>query len=166
VSDVLDPALLPAGLEIPTEDWHQTPVRVRLVLLTLLQRLETLEARLTQNSSNSSRPPSTDAPATKHQRRQPAAERRQPGGTRGHSGHPQVLWEPTATGALCPERCACGHRQLVELPPYYTHQVIELPVIRPNVTHWLLHQGQCPSCGTLCTATVPAGHVSGYGPRG
>lgn len=42
-------------ITIPTEDWHQTPLSVRLVLLTLLKRLEVLEARLTQNSSNSSR---------------------------------------------------------------------------------------------------------------
>ena len=43
---------------------------------------------------------------------------------------------------------------LMELTPYHTHQVIELPVIRPDVTHWLLHQGQCLSCGKLCKATV------------
>ena len=99
----LDPAPLPEGLGIPTEDWHQTPVSVRLVMLTLLKRLEALEARLTQNSSNASRPPSTDAPAPKRQRRRPAAERRQPGGKRGHPGQPQVLLAPTATVALFPE---------------------------------------------------------------
>ena len=53
----------------------------------------------------------------------------------------------------------------VELTPYHTHQVIELPVIRPEVTHWVLHQGRCLSCGQLCKATVPADHASGYGPR-
>jgi transposase len=165
VSDGLDPAPMPEGLGIPVEEWHQTPVSVRLVVLTLLKRLTTLEARLNQNSSNSSRPPSTDAPATKRQRRRPAVERRKPGGKHGHPGHPQVLLEPTATVALFPEGCACGHREVVELTPYHTHQVIELPVIRPDVTHWLLHQGQCLSCGKLCKATVPADQGSGYGPR-
>jgi transposase len=115
--------------------------------------------------NNSSRPPSTDAPSTKRQRRRLAAERRKPGGKRGHPGHPQVLLEPTATVALFPKGCDCGHRGLVELTPYHTHQVIELPCIRPDVTHWLLHQGQCPSCGKLCEATVPPDQVSGYGPR-
>ena len=43
-------------------------------------------------------------------------------------------------------------------------KVIELLVIRPDVTHWLLHQGRCRSCGTLCKATVPVDQVSGYGP--
>jgi transposase len=53
----------------------------------------------------------------------------------------------------------------VERTPSHTHQVIELPVIRPDVTHWLLHQGQCRSCGTFCKATDPVDQVSGYGPR-
>ena len=103
VSDVLDPAPLPEGLGIPAEDWYRTPVSVRLVVLTLLKRLETLEARLQQNSANSSRPPFTDTPSTKRQRRIPAAERRKPGGKRGHLGHPQVLLDPTTTIALLPE---------------------------------------------------------------
>ena len=55
--------------------------------------------------------------------------------------------------------------RFAELTPYHTHQVIELPVIRPEVTHWLLHQGQCLSCGTLCKASLPAEQGSGYGPR-
>ena len=117
MSDVLDPAPLPEGLGIPAEEWHQTPLSVRLVVLTLLKRVEALEARLHQNSSNSSRPPSTDAPATKRQRRLHAAERRKPGGKPGHRGHPQVLLEPTATVALLPAACACGHREFSDGDP-------------------------------------------------
>jgi transposase len=49
--------------------------------------------------------------------------------------------------------------------PYHTHQVLELPVMRPEVTHWMLHQGWCRSCGKLCKATRPVEHGSGYGPR-
>ena len=91
MSDGLDPAPLPEGLGIPPEDWHQTPLSVRLVVLTLLKRLEALETRLKQDSSNSNRPPSTDSPSTKRQRRMTAATRRKPGGKPGHPGHPQVL---------------------------------------------------------------------------
>jgi hypothetical protein len=36
-----------------------------------------------------------------------------------------------------PERCACGEPGFAELLSYHTHQVIELPVIRPTVTHWM-----------------------------
>ena len=74
MSDGLDPTSLPDGLDIAAEDWQQTPHSVRLVVLTLFKRLAVLEARVNQNSSNSSRPPSTDAPAKKRQRRMKAAE--------------------------------------------------------------------------------------------
>ena len=165
MSDRRDPVPLPAGLDIPAEDWQQTPLSVRLVVCTLLQRLDALEARLHQDSSNSSRPPSTDAPAKKRQKRTNTAERRKPGAKPGHPGHSQVLLEPTATVSLFPDACVCGRQALGELTRYHTHQVIELPVIRPDVTHWLLYQGQCLSCGTLCKASLPSEHASGYGPR-
>lgn len=165
MSDVLDPMPPPEGLGIPVEDWQQTPLSVRLVVLALLKRLEALEARLHQNSSNSSRPPSTDAPSTKRQRRTQAVERRKAGAKPGHPGHQQMLLEPTATVVLFPDTCACGQSGFANLRPYHTHQVIELPVIRPEVTHWMLHQGQCRSCGSLCKATIPLEHGSGYGPR-
>ena len=161
---LLDPVPLPDGLGIPAEDWHQTPTSVRHQVLSLLKRVDTLEARLNQNSSNSSRPPSTDSPAKKRQRRTQAAEQRKPGGKLGHPGHQRVLTEPTATMAVFPEACACGHPGFADLMPYYTHQVMELPVIRPEVTHWMLHQGWCLSCGKLCKATVPLDQASGYGP--
>jgi hypothetical protein len=69
VSHALDPTPLPEGLGIPADDGHQTPGSVRLVLLTLLKRLATLPARWHQHASHASRPPATDAPTTKHQRR-------------------------------------------------------------------------------------------------
>ena len=161
MSDGRDLAPLPEGRSIPVEDWHQTPLRVRLVVLTLLKRLAALESRLHQDSSNSSRPPSTDAPATKRQRRTKAAERRKAGAKPGHLGHQQVLLEPTATVVLFPDVCACGQSVFADLTPYHTPPVIELPVIRPEVTHWQLHQGWCLACGRRCKATIPAEHGSG-----
>jgi len=51
------------------------------------------------------------------------------------------------------------------MPPYYTHQVIELPPITMAVTHWVLHQSWCPACEGWTQAQVPPEHASGYGPR-
>ena len=121
---LLDPAPLPEGLGIPAEDWHQTPTSVQHHFLSLLKRVETLEARCNQDSSNSSRPPSTDAPAKKRRRRVPAAERRKPGAKPGHPGHHQVLLEPTASVSLLPEACACGHQGFSDITLCHTHQVI------------------------------------------
>src|SRR5437660_11892360 len=95
----------PEGLRLPVEDWHQTPRSARLVVLTLLKRLEALEARLHQHSSNASRPPSTDAPSIRRQRRTKAVERRKAGAKPGHAGHQQMLMEPTASVPLFPDTC-------------------------------------------------------------
>jgi transposase len=160
---IFSPFLMDWG--IPAEDWQQTPTSVRQQFLSLLKQVEALEARFNQNSSNSSRPPSTDSPAKKRQRRTQAAERRKPGAKRGHPGHHQVLLEPTTSVLRFPEVCACGHRRFSEVTRYHTHQVIELPVIRPEVTHWMLHQGWCLSCGKLYKASLPSEQASGYGPR-
>ena len=165
MSDGLDPVPLPEGLGIPTQDWQQTPTSVQHQFLCLLKRVDALEARLNRDSSNSSRPPSTDAASQKRQRRTPATERRKPGAKPGHPGHPQARLDPTITMPLFPERCSCGQLGCAELLPYHTHQVIALPVIRPTVTHWMLHQGRCLSCGTLCKASLPVDQASGYSPR-
>ena len=155
MSDGLDPTSLPEGRGIPAKDWQQTPPSVRHQFLSLFQRVAALEARLNRDSSNSSRPPSTDAPSTKRYRRMKATDHRRPGGQHGHPGHAQVLLAPTATVTLFPDACACGHRGFEAPTAYHTHQVIEFPVMHPEGTHWLLHQGRCLSCGTLCKALLP-----------
>src|SRR5262249_60047249 len=64
-----------------------------------------------------------------------------------------------------PERCACGNTTLALLTPYHTHQVIELPPLTMEVTHWVLYRGWCPVCGCWTQGHIPPEHVSGYGPR-
>lgn len=76
-----------------------------------------------------------------------------------------MLWEPTAIVALCPETCAGGYPRVADVVPSHPPQGLELPVIRPEVTHGLRHPGRCLSCGTLCKAPMPAAPVSGYEPR-
>ena len=89
----------------------------------------------------------------------------QSGGKPGHPGHRQVLLPPTTVHELRPERCACGNTTFALTTPYHTHQVLELPPIAMEVTHWVLHQGWCPDCGRWSKAQVPAEHATGYGPR-
>src|SRR5712692_426210 len=93
------------------QDWEQTPLAVQAYVRTLrdeveqLQdRVETLEARLQQNSTTSSRPPSSDSPYKKPRQRTTAAPPRKAGGKPGHAGHRQVLLPPTAVHELTPER--------------------------------------------------------------
>lgn len=149
---------LPPKAGIPVSDWQRTPTTVQGEFLSLLKRVDALEARLNCDSSNSNRPPSTDSAAKKR-------ERRKPGAKPGRPGHRQVLLEPTTTISLFPEPCGCGHSSVSNLTTYQTHQAIELPVIRPVVTHWRLHQGQCGACGKLHKASLPPDQTTGFGPR-
>ena len=152
------------------QDWEQTPLAVQAYVrilhdeaAQLHDRVETLEARLTQNSTTSSRPPSSDSPYKKPRLRTTAATPRKAGGKPGHPGHRQVLLPPMAVHDLRPERCACGNTTFSLTKPFYTHQVIELPPIAMEVTHFVLHHGWCAVCGTWNTAQVPAEHAPGMG---
>jgi Family of unknown function (DUF6444) len=48
------------GIKVPAADWEATPESIKLVLMALLQRIEALEEKLSQNSRNSSIPLSKD----------------------------------------------------------------------------------------------------------
>src|SRR5262244_353084 len=91
------------------QDWEQTPPAVQAYVRTLSDavaqqhdRMETLEARLTQNSTTSSKPPSSDSPYKKPRRHTTAPTPRTPGGKPGHQGHRQVLLPPTTVRELTP----------------------------------------------------------------
>jgi transposase len=85
-----------------SQDWEQTPPAVQAYLRTvrdelyqLQDRVKTLEARLTQNSTTSSRPPSSDSPYKKPRRRTTSTMPGKAGGKPGHPGHRQVLLPPS-----------------------------------------------------------------------
>jgi transposase len=154
------------------QDWEQTPPAVQAYLRTmrdalgqLQDRVETLEARLTQHSTTSSQPPSADSPYKRPRRRTTSTTPRKAGGKPGHQGHRQELLAPTRVVEVRPGPCVCGNTIFAGTSLYYTHQVIELPPIVMEVTHWVLHQGWCQTCGRWSQAHVPAEQASGYGPR-
>ena len=151
-------------------DWEQTPPVVQAHLLSLQTRLDqlqrqidTLQGRLNTTSNTSSKPPSSDSPFKKKRKCRKSLGKR--GAQQGHPGAGPTLLAPTAVQHIYPASCACGHGGLVAPTPYHTHQVIELPPIEVDITHFVLHQGCCGGCGQLLKAEVPSHHVSGYGPR-
>jgi len=154
------------------QDWEHTPPAVQAYVHTLHHeltqlraRVDALEARLKADSTTSQGPPSSDSPYKKPRQRSTTTPRRKAGGKPGHPGHRQVLLPPTTVQELRPARCACGNTMLTLHRPYYTHQVLELPPITMDVTHWVLHEGWCPDCGRWSKAHVLAEHATGYGPR-
>ena len=70
-----------------------------------------------------------------------------PGAQKGHKGSRYQLLKPTKEVPVVPETCSCGHREFTGCRPYYTHQHLELPEVKLEVTHFTLHQGACASCG-------------------
>jgi len=152
-------------------DWEVTPPAVQDYIRDLQKRVkelqgqvETLQGRLDQTSQTSSKPPSSDSPFKKPERK-PRKSGGKRGARKGHRGTGPTLLSPTEVHWIEPGPCACGHGELVSLEPYYTHQVIELPPIKMDIHHFILHQGTCRGCGRQLKAQVPSEHQAGYGPR-
>jgi len=152
-------------------DWELTPPavqdyveRLRQHIKQLEKQVETLQGRVEKTSQTSSKPPSSDSPFNKPQRKRGSSSGKR-GGQKGHRGQGPKLLSPTEVHLIEPTPCACGHGQLVSLEPYYTHQVVELPPIEMDIQHFILHQGTCSGCGRTLKAQIPSAHQAGYGPR-
>ncbi len=142
---------------------------LRAQLEALAGEVAALRARLGQNSSNSSRPPSADGlgrPAPKSLRgksgRKPGRPKGQPGATLEMTATPDVVvrHEPARCGG-----CGAGLGR-APLAGTERRQVIDLPEIRALVTEHQMISRRC-GCGTVTAAAAPAG-VSApvrYGPR-
>ena len=128
---------------------------------TLRERIELLEARLNADSTNSNKPPSSDSPFTKSKApNEPHRKDR-----KKRKGVRQQALKPTEVKELYPGKCTCGCSSLADIEPYYIHQVVELPAIKLEVTHFILHRGRCRHCGKMVKALVPPLHRTGFGPR-
>ena len=135
----------------------------------LQERVRELEARLAQNSTNSSKPPSSDPPGVIRPAKKPKGKKR--GGQPGHRGHHRMLLPPERVEKVehVPEGCAhCGHSLTgaEEGRPAHVHQVVELPPIRAEVKEHRMVCLRCPKCSGLTRAPLPA-EVGGkhFGPR-
>jgi transposase len=135
-------------------------------VVQLEARVAELEAKLNQNSTNSSKPPSSDPPAVKRAPPKPATGKTR-GGQPGHPRHERVRLEPTRVVDHKPGHCGCCRRPLAGIDPDPAwHQVWELPPIRPDVTEHRFHTLACRACGTTTPAKRPADlPADGYGPH-
>lgn len=159
--------ILPLTQPVPSEALLHTPWPVLGYVhdlydenLFLKARVELLEAKLSQDSSNSNKPPSTDSPFKATPKAASKKKR-----TRKRKGHRQQCLRPTEVVELHPTRCECGGTRFRDLEPYYIHQFIELPPAELIVKHLGLHRGRCSCCGKLNKALVPAEYRTGFGPR-
>jgi transposase len=155
---------------------HSDPEIIVEILLQMSARIEELErkvALLTRDSSNSSRPPSSDGPATKPKARRPMKSRkRKRGGQPGHKGSNRDLIPTEEVDSVIPVFPeACDHCGEVLTPEpegsggkYWRHQVVDIPEPKQEVTEYHLHCIRC-SCGAENWGKIPHMARSGFGPR-
>lgn len=172
---------------VPDEIWATFPAAAQAVIVALATEVATLraahaaltaevhalKARLRQNSSNSSRPPSSDPPQTPRRPAAPATGRPR-GGQPGHVAHQRAVVSPARVDHIIDHRPAtCGHcaAPLVGTAAtlsdgFVAHQVTELPPVRAVVTEHRLHRVTCPACGAHTRAAWPTDVPTGaFGPR-
>jgi transposase len=139
-------------------------------VVRLRARVQELEARLGQNSTNSSRPPSADPPDAPP-RAPPPPTGRQRGGQPGHPPHQRAVLPPEEVDEIVahwPTHCrqCAGPLLLQPAGEPVRHQVTELPPVRAVVTEHQLQQVRCTACGTTTGAVLPADVPQGaFGPR-
>jgi transposase len=130
----------------------------------LTKRVAELEARLNQNSTNSSKPPSSDPPGAPRKATTPTG--RKPGGQPGHKHHKRELIpaeQVTSVVELIPERCRGCKAPLAGTDgDPERHQTVEVPPITPVITEYRCHALTC-KCGVTTRADLPdeAAHVFG-----
>ncbi len=143
---------------------------LRLALQAAIEQIKKLEAQLSKNSKNSSKPPSSDGfkkPSPKSLRKN---GKRKTGGQPGHEGKtlnqvesPDIIVTHTA------DRCESCSTSLVavECLGVELRQEVDLPVIQPIVTEHQAEIKVCPRCGHAAKGQFPKDITQGvqYGPR-
>ncbi len=157
------------------EELREENKRLRQLLEEAAKRIADLERQLAlkqQNSTITSKPPSSDGLAGRQRERgRRVKRRRKAGGQPGHPGHHRELVPVERADAivdLAPEACRhCARR----LHPRHAigdprrHQVTELPPIAAHITEFRCHRRQCPDCGTITLAPLPDAHTNQFGPQ-
>jgi len=134
----------------------------------LKKRIKALEDRLSKNSTNSSKPPSTDLPKKKRSLREKTG--RSPGGQKGHKGHNLKMVDvPDHTKVHKASTCSKCGRSLEDVLPtgFRKRQVFDLPPIKVEVTEHRAEEKICPHCGCKNEASFPdaVSQSTQYGPR-
>lgn len=111
-----------------------------------------------KDSSNSSKPPSTDL---SRKRRYPDREKseKKPGGQLGHTGHTHPFSETPDMVLECPAPTTCPHCQspdMVSIEAVERRQVVDIPEPRIEVTEYRAKQAQCQYCGKIAKGAFPA----------
>jgi transposase/uncharacterized coiled-coil protein SlyX len=149
---------------------QQEQLRVQQeMIVSLTARVNDLEDQLAKNSTNSSKPPSSDLPKPEPKSSREKSAKR-PGGQKGHPGSTlSVVEEPDHVLVHSPQQCeGCGKRLVdIEASGHDRRQVVDIPAVSLEVTEHRVQRKKCGGCSVSTTAEFPAEAraVVGYGPR-
>ena len=176
------PTRLPSREELQreVERLREENERLRQKVADAEKQIAELERQLAgrkKDSTNSSKPPSSDGPAAAP-RLKPARCRggRKPGGQPGHPGRYRQLEPPERVDqivAVVPPDCRhCGQplpqqiEQVSTVGDLHRYQVCELPPLRAQIIEYQCLKVACPHCGQATRAQLPAEvQDSLFGPR-
>ena len=164
------------GIKVPLRDLETTPESIKQVLKMLLeerkeikQRIEELEEKLNKNSKNSSIPPSKNGFGVKTDNQGKA--KKKPLKLTVARQKPErkqyAVEECETVHEEKPSKCRkCGYELKGEDPQPHRHQIVELPVLKPQVTEYRLHSLECEHCGEKSQTKLPVGvSEKSYGAR-
>lgn len=135
----------------------------------LLRRNSELEAQLSKDSHNSSRPPSTDPAWAKRTKSLRRPSGRRAGGQSGHRGATlRMSARPDRIVEHRPPECRSCHAPLAQEPiiRHLKQQVVDIVPARLRVTEHRLCVMRCAACGETTQGEFPEAVRSGvqYGP--
>jgi transposase len=133
------------------------PESIRVYIRYLEARIHELETRLSKNSSNSSKPPSSDG-----LKRKPKSLRsktgKKPGGQQGHVGKGLTQMEnPDVVVTHAPTNCNDCGSNLDRVSGFCVEkrQVFDVPKPKIEVTEHRVEEKKCPCCGCISRADFP-----------
>ncbi len=129
-----------------------------------------------KNSTNSSKPPSSDGLAGPQRvRGRKHKSKRKRGAQPGHPGHHRPLVptaEVSAVEVVLPQQCGHCGRSLPQKPGKVTtegeprrHQVTEVPPVKAHVTEYQFPNVVCGDCGKTTRAPLPEEIRGDFGPQ-
>lgn len=160
--------------ELSEDAWQATPLEVRQFIALLVTKLAAIEARLNQNSQNSSKPPSSDPPsAPPRPAKTPRGKPKTKGAQPGHPDQQRDLIPTSEVSEVVPVRpttCpGCQHAlpdDLAPVGPPRRQQVWDIPLAPAEVTEYQYQTVICPCCQAWVPAERPDDVPPGaFGPR-
>jgi len=129
-----------------------------------------------KNSTNSSKPPSSDGLAGEQRPRgRKRKSKRKPGGQPGHPGHHRPLLpvaEVNSIEVLLAKQCRHCGKNLPQKPGTVTtsgeprrHQVTEVPPVKAHITEYQFPKVVCKQCGKATQVPLPEEIRGEFGPQ-